>query len=37
MLVIYGVDLGVAASLGEANRLSRTPLFPPAAQRCALT
>ena len=37
MLVTYGVDLGVSASFGETYCLSRSPPFPPAAERCALT
>ncbi len=37
IFVAYGVNLGVAASFGSANGLSRSPPFPPAAQRCALT
>ena len=37
MLVAYGVDFGVAASLGEADGLSRSPPFPPPAQRWTLT
>jgi hypothetical protein len=36
-LVAYGVDLGVAASLGGADGLSRSPPFPPPAQRWTLT
>ena len=35
--VTYGVDLSVTAAFGAANRLSRSPPFPPPAQRCALT
>jgi hypothetical protein len=37
MLIAYGVDLGVAASLGAADGLRRSPPFPPPAERCALT
>ena len=37
MLVAYGVDFGVAASLGEADGLSRSPPFPPPAQRWTFT
>jgi len=36
-LVAYGVDLGVAASLGGADGLSRSPPIPPPAQRWTLT
>jgi len=37
MRVSDGVDLGVAASLGAADGLNRSPPFPPPAQRRALT
>ena len=37
LLVAYGVNLGVTASFGAANGLSRGPPFPPPAQRWALT
>ena len=37
MLVAYGVDLGVAASLGGADGLRRSRPFPPPAQRWTLT
>ena len=37
MLIAYGVDLGVAATLGAADGLRRSPPFPSPAERCALT
>jgi len=37
MFVAQGMDLGVSAALGAADGLSRSPPFPPPAQRCALT
>ena len=37
MFIAYGVDLGVAASFCAANGLSRSPPFPPPAQRWTLT
>jgi len=37
VFVAQGVDLGVSAALGAADGLSRSPPFPPPAQRCALT
>ena len=35
--VAQGMNLGVSASFGAAYGLSRSPPFPPPAQRCALT
>jgi len=37
MFVAEGMDLGVSATLGAADGLSRIPPFPPPAQRSALT
>ena len=37
MFVTQGMDLGVSAAFGAADGLSRSPPFPPPAQRCALT
>ncbi len=35
--VAQGMNLGVSASFGAAYGLSRSPPFPPPAERCALT
>ena len=37
MFVAQGMNLGVSAAFGAAYGLSRSPPFPPPAQRCALT
>ncbi len=37
MFVAQSMDLGVSSTFGAPDGLSRSPPFPPPAQRCALT
>ena len=37
LFVAQGMDLGVSSAFSATDGLSRSPPFPPPAQRCALT